>query len=190
MFRNRPNAPAAGARTPGPSLTATTRYLEAVNQARTVQTFMTLQQIHLQVLQRNAAQITARKQYQFALLNDRLQELQEEKEEKEPQCKPATPAQLTDEERAAIKLKLARRLAEEGLKQQAKESYQEIVERYPQTLAANEARQLLGLPAWRSPGEQLSAEGPSSAVLLEELKRLTQVPTATPKPLVQVKLPQ
>jgi hypothetical protein len=48
------------------------------------------------------------------------------------------------EEVALAKLKLARMLASEGLETKAQARYQEIVDQYPNTKAAREARKLLG----------------------------------------------
>ena len=56
---------------------------------------------------------------------------------------PKAPALLTLEERAQIKLSLAKKLHENGLRQDAQGGYQEVIEKFPYTLAAEEAGRLL-----------------------------------------------
>jgi hypothetical protein len=103
-------------------------------------------------------------------------------EEEWPQQMPrqrSEPKTLTDEDRAKVKLKLARQLAELGLKQDAEESYREIVTKHPDTSAADEARQLLGLPRRVSPGE--STDGAVQPSLLEKLRRARQMTGTDPE---------
>lgn len=56
--------------------------------------------------------------------------------------KPAT--EVGADEEAARKLKLARYLEQDGMGAKARQRYQEIVQKFPNTPAAEEARQLLG----------------------------------------------
>jgi hypothetical protein len=59
--------------------------------------------------------------------------------------KPAKPADstVTDEDRAASKLKNAKRFLDMNLKSDAKEYCEEIIKKYPKTKAAEEAKELL-----------------------------------------------
>jgi hypothetical protein len=59
--------------------------------------------------------------------------------------RPATDTSETDkkEDEAASKLRVAKRLAADGLKEKARERYQEIVQKYPETKAAKTAKELL-----------------------------------------------
>jgi hypothetical protein len=140
--------------------------LDLINQVRTVQAVTTQRQIQQAILQQTALHQAITRREQLTRFNDQLQENQRVREEKEQAPKAVmTTAALTDEQRAKIKLGLAKRLAEAGLKQDAEESYQEVVAKYPDTLAANEARQLLGLPLRKSPGESSADERPSAALL-------------------------
>jgi hypothetical protein len=63
------------------------------------------------------------------------------KEKPEPD-KPETPPEDPEKE-AARKLKLAKILDNDGLKDKAKKRYEEIVKKYPKTKAAKEAKELL-----------------------------------------------
>lgn len=64
------------------------------------------------------------------------------KEEPKPEPKPADKAEKAEQD-AARKLKLAKMLAADGLVDKAKARYKEIVEKYPGTKAAKEAKELL-----------------------------------------------
>jgi len=62
---------------------------------------------------------------------------------KPPEKKPAEESGDKTEQEAAGKLKIAKKLQEEGVVDKAKERYQEIVKKYPKTEAAKEAQKLL-----------------------------------------------
>ncbi len=63
-----------------------------------------------------------------------------DKEKTEP--KPESKAERAEKD-AASKLRVAKKLAADGLTEKAKERYKEIVEKYPNTKAGKEAKQLL-----------------------------------------------